>query len=83
MRRWAHARILSFELWILKNTGSFSFEFMGGGRAVVCGYDSYFWVVTNFTGMDPQDGYRTQTLMTLVVGIVSMLAIFLASLILL
>lgn len=45
--------------------------------------DSYFWVVTNFTGMDPQDGYRTQTLMTLVVGIVSMLAIFLASLILL
>ena len=28
------------ELWILKNTGSFSFEFMGGGRAIVCGYDS-------------------------------------------
>lgn len=27
------------ELWILKNTGSFSFEFMGGGKAVVCGYD--------------------------------------------
>ena len=28
------------EFWILKNTGSFSFEFMGGGIAVVCGYDS-------------------------------------------
>jgi NADPH-dependent glutamate synthase beta subunit-like oxidoreductase/glutamate synthase domain-containing protein 3/Pyruvate/2-oxoacid:ferredoxin oxidoreductase delta subunit len=28
------------ELWVLKNTGSFSFEFMGGGTAVVCGYDS-------------------------------------------
>lgn len=28
------------ELWILKNTGSFSFEFMGGGFAVVCGHDS-------------------------------------------
>ena len=28
------------ELWILKNVGSFSFEFMGGGRAVVCGWDS-------------------------------------------
>ena len=28
------------ELWILKNVGSFSFEFMGGGKAVVCGYDS-------------------------------------------
>jgi NADPH-dependent glutamate synthase beta subunit-like oxidoreductase/glutamate synthase domain-containing protein 3/Pyruvate/2-oxoacid:ferredoxin oxidoreductase delta subunit len=28
------------ELWILKNTGSFSFEFMGGGIAVICGYDA-------------------------------------------
>lgn len=28
------------ELWVLKNTGSFAFEFMGGGIAVVCGYDS-------------------------------------------
>ena len=27
------------ELWVLKNVGSFSFEFMGGGRAVVCGVD--------------------------------------------
>lgn len=27
------------ELWILKNTGSFSFEFMGGGKAIVCGSD--------------------------------------------
>jgi NADPH-dependent glutamate synthase beta subunit-like oxidoreductase/Pyruvate/2-oxoacid:ferredoxin oxidoreductase delta subunit len=26
------------ELWVLKNTGSFSFEFMGGGIAVICGY---------------------------------------------
>jgi len=26
------------EFWVLKNTGSFSFEFMGGGVAVVCGY---------------------------------------------
>ncbi|MDR2851380.1 MAG: FAD-dependent oxidoreductase [Desulfovibrio sp.] len=28
------------ELWVLKNVGSFSFEFMGGGRAVVCGVGS-------------------------------------------
>jgi len=28
------------ELWILKNAGSFSFEFMGGGKAIVCGWDS-------------------------------------------
>jgi len=27
------------EFWVLKNTGSFSFEFMGGGIAVVCGYN--------------------------------------------
>lgn len=27
------------EFWVLKNTGSFSFEFMGGGLAIVCGYD--------------------------------------------
>lgn len=26
------------ELWVLKSTGSFSFEFMGGGKAIVCGY---------------------------------------------
>ena len=28
------------EMWILKNTGSFSFEFMGGGIVVICGWDS-------------------------------------------
>lgn len=28
------------EFWVLKNTGSFSFEFMGGGTAVVCGVDT-------------------------------------------
>lgn len=27
------------ELWVLGSTGSFSFEFMGGGIAVVCGLD--------------------------------------------
>jgi GntP family gluconate:H+ symporter len=33
--------------------------------------------------MEPQAGYRTQTMMTLVFGVVSMLAIWLLSLILL
>lgn len=28
------------ELWILQSVGSFSFEFMGGGKAVVCGWNS-------------------------------------------
>lgn len=27
------------QFWVLKNTGSFSFEFMGGGIGVVCGYE--------------------------------------------
>ncbi len=27
------------EFWVLKNTGSFSFEFMGGGSAIICGYE--------------------------------------------
>ncbi len=27
------------ELWVLKNTGSFSFEFMSGGIAVICGFN--------------------------------------------
>lgn len=54
-----------------------------GAMTVSHANDSHFWVVTNFTGMDPQDGYRTQTMMTFIVGIVSMAAIFLASLVLL
>lgn len=28
------------EFWVLKNTGSFSFEFMGGGIGIVCGHDA-------------------------------------------
>lgn len=54
-----------------------------GAMTVSHANDSYFWVVTNFTGLDPQDGYRTQSMMTLIVGIVSMVGIFLASLVLL
>lgn len=27
------------ELWVLKNTGSFSFEFMSGGIGIICGLD--------------------------------------------
>ncbi|MHC4885634.1 MAG: FAD-dependent oxidoreductase [Planctomycetota bacterium] len=28
------------EFWVLKNTGSFAFEFMGGGVGIICGIDS-------------------------------------------
>ena len=54
-----------------------------GAMTVSHANDSYFWVVTNFSGMTPQGGYRTQTTMTLVIGIASILSIFVASLVLL
>jgi len=54
-----------------------------GAMTVSHANDSYFWVVTNFSGMEPQQGYRTQSLMTFVVGIASMFGIYVASLILL
>ena len=42
--------------------------------------DSYFWVVTNFGEMTPDQGYKTQTILTLVMGIASIIGIFLVSL---
>ena len=52
-----------------------------GAMTVSHANDSYFWVVTNFGELTPQDGYRTQTLMTLVIGLASMAEVFLLSLI--
>ncbi len=54
-----------------------------GAMTVSHANDSYFWVVSNFSGMTPQDGYKAQTVMTLVVGITSIISIFIASLIIL
>ncbi len=51
-----------------------------GGMTVSHANDSYFWVVTNFGEMAPQDGYRTQTLLTLIMGITAMVTIFIFSL---
>lgn len=42
--------------------------------------DSYFWVVTNFGEMQPEQGYKTQTAVTLVEGICAMIGIFILSL---
>ena len=50
-----------------------------GAMTVSHANDSYFWVVTNFSGMEPQDGYRTQTMLTLVMGVVSIIAITIVS----
>ncbi|MBR8463318.1 GntP family permease [Campylobacter sp. faydin G-24] len=54
-----------------------------GAMCVSHANDSYFWVVTNFSKMTPQQGYRTQTMMTFIMGIVGMLSIYVLSLILL
>ena len=52
-----------------------------GAMTVSHANDSYFWVVTNFGEMQPEEGYKTQTLMTLVIGIAAILEIFILSLI--
>ena len=48
-----------------------------GAMTVSHANDSYFWVVTNFGGMKVEDGYKTQTLGTLVVGLASLINVYL------
>jgi GntP family gluconate:H+ symporter len=43
--------------------------------------DSYFWVVTQFSGLDIKTGYKTHTIATLIQGVVSMIFIYAISLI--
>ena len=52
-----------------------------GAMTVSHANDSYFWVVTNFGEMETQDGYKTQTLGTLVIGIAAIINVLLVSLI--
>ena len=54
-----------------------------GAMTVSHANDSYFWVVTGFGGIKARDGYRTMTLMTLIMGITAIALIALASTILL
>lgn len=51
-----------------------------GSMVVSHANDSYFWVVTNFGGMKTGDGYKTQTVVTLVMGVAAMSFIWLLSL---
>ena len=52
-----------------------------GAMTVSHANDSYFWVVTNFGAMSPERGYKTQTLLTLVMGIAAILEIALLTLV--
>ena len=51
-----------------------------GAMTVSHANDSYFWVVTNFGKMKPEQGYKTQTMLTLVMGVAAMIGIFILSL---
>jgi len=52
-----------------------------GSMTVSHANDSYYWVVTNFGGMTPQQGYKTQTLGTLVEGLCGIAGVFILKLI--
>jgi GntP family gluconate:H+ symporter len=57
---------------------------IGAGSMVVShANDSFFWVVTQMSGMDVKTGYKTQTLATLVTGVTSIVTLWVISLILL
>ena len=51
-----------------------------GAMTVSHANDSYFWVVTNFGGLTPQNGYKTQTALTFIMGITSIITLFIISL---
>lgn len=51
-----------------------------GAMTVSHANDSYFWVVTNFGNLKAEDGYKTHTMNTLVMGIVGIIFIWLISL---
>jgi GntP family gluconate:H+ symporter len=52
-----------------------------GAMTVSHANDSFFWVVTNFGAMTPEEGYKTQTMNTLVMGIAAIIEIAILSLI--
>ena len=54
-----------------------------GAMTVSHANDSFFWVVAEFTGMDVKTAYKSQTVATLVQGIVTIIIVLILSLILL
>jgi GntP family gluconate:H+ symporter len=56
-----------------------------GAGALIASHanDSYFWVVTQMSNMSVKQGYKLQTLGTLTIGIITSLAVWLLSLIIL
>ncbi|QEN06858.1 GntP family permease [Oceanispirochaeta crateris] len=54
-----------------------------GAMTVSHANDSYFWVVAEFTGMDVKTAYKSQTVATLIQGVVGIIVVFILSLFLL
>ncbi len=54
-----------------------------GSMVVSHANDAYFWIVTEFSGMNTKQAYTAQTGMTLVVGLVSIIILYIISLIIL
>ncbi len=54
-----------------------------GAMTVSHANDSYFWVVTNFGQLKMEDGYKTQTAVTGIMGVVGIIFVWILSLILL
>ena len=52
-----------------------------GAMTVSHANDSFFWVVTNFGAMTPEQGYKTQTVNTLIMGIAAIIEIAILSMI--
>jgi gluconate:H+ symporter, GntP family len=52
-----------------------------GAMTISHANDSFFWVVTQFSGMDVKTGYKTQTMATLIQGVGSMIFIYVLTLI--
>jgi GntP family gluconate:H+ symporter len=52
-----------------------------GAMTVSHANDSYFWVVTQFSGMDVTTGYKSHTMATLIQGITAMVTVWILSLI--
>ena len=51
-----------------------------GAMTVSHANDSYFWVVSQFSGMDIKTAYRTQTVASLIQGVTGIITVYLVSL---
>ncbi|HZH73875.1 MAG TPA: GntP family permease, partial [Mariniphaga sp.] len=51
-----------------------------GAMTISHANDSFFWVVTQFSGMDVKTGYRTHTVATLIQGTSAIALIYILSL---